>query len=149
MSLPLHPPLRLLHHVPGLVRHVLLLAGRYVNVCALSISMRLQLGRFGGVVMHLHIVHGQAGEVFDARFEVVGQAGFVGFALDGVEFALEQFFFFGFAHALQGFEFALKQFFFFGFSHALHGFEFALKQFFLQISFLLYGSLHFQLHCHL
>ena len=35
--------------------------------------------------MHLHVVHRHAGQVFDACLQVVGQAGAVGLALDGLK----------------------------------------------------------------
>ena len=55
-----------------------LLPGRDMNIRALGIRMGLQLSRPRRVVMHLDLVQGQAGEVFDTRFQPIRQAGTVG-----------------------------------------------------------------------
>jgi hypothetical protein len=64
----------LLDDVPGFVREMLLLPGRDVDLRALGIGQRVQLGGAGGVVAHLHVVQGQAREAFDAGLEGAGQA---------------------------------------------------------------------------
>ena len=69
-----HPALRLLHHMPGLMRQVLLLAGRQVDVRALGIGQRAQPGRAGRVVVHFDAVHRQAGQRFDALPQRVRQS---------------------------------------------------------------------------
>ena len=97
----LHSPLRLLHHMPRLMRQVPLLPRRYMDVTALRVAQGVELGGLFGVVVDTHVVHGQAGQGFDAALELVGQAGVVGtgrllqlgLKLCGGEFPLDKFFF--------------------------------------------------------
>ncbi len=51
---------------------VAVLAGGQVDVAALGVGVGIELGGLGGVVVHLHVVHRQAGEGFNAAFELVG-----------------------------------------------------------------------------
>ena len=68
----LHASLFLLHHMPGLVRQVLLLPRRYVNIRALCVGMGLELRRLIGIIMHLHVIQRVARQVFYARFQLIG-----------------------------------------------------------------------------
>jgi hypothetical protein len=71
----LHPALRLLDDVPSLVRHLLFLSRRDVDVGALRVGESLDLRRSVRVGVHAHVREVDAGERFHPGLELVGQAG--------------------------------------------------------------------------
>lgn len=73
----LYRSLLLLYHMPCLMRQVPFLPRTHVDISALRIRQRLQLGGFGGIVVDFHIIHGHAGEVFNTGFQAIGHAGVV------------------------------------------------------------------------
>jgi hypothetical protein len=68
----LDPALHLLHDMPGLVGQMLLLSGADVDVCALSVGQRVELGWTAGVEVDPHRVERDTRERFDPGFEAVG-----------------------------------------------------------------------------
>lgn len=64
--------------MPGLVRQMLFLTGREVDVGALGEGVGLELSGFGRVAMYSHVLERAAGERLDAGFERGRQAGAVG-----------------------------------------------------------------------
>ncbi len=71
----LHPALALLRDMPGLVRQVLLLARRDVDLLALRIGQRVQLRRLGRVGLHPHVRHVDPRERLDPVLQAVGHPG--------------------------------------------------------------------------
>ncbi len=66
----LHSALGLLYEMPGLMGKV--------DVASPGVSVGIELGRLVRVVVHALIIHGHAGEGFDAAFEPIGEASVVG-----------------------------------------------------------------------
>ncbi len=88
--------------MPRLVRQMLLLSRREVDVAALGVGQGVELGGLGGVVVNLDVVQRHAGQRFDAGFEVVRQTSVIGaglaicfawLSLRGLGFCLDQFLF--------------------------------------------------------
>lgn len=46
---------------------------RHVNITALRVGQGVELGGVGGVVMHLDVVHGHAGQRFNPGFQRIRQ----------------------------------------------------------------------------
>ncbi len=63
------------------MRHMPFLAGCHVYIRSLCIGMGLQGGGCEELIMHLYIVHGITRKIFDARLQVIGQAGLVALSL--------------------------------------------------------------------
>jgi hypothetical protein len=72
-----HPVLKLLHHVPGLVRQEPLLPGRDMDLHATGIRSRVQLLRSLRVVVDSDPVDGDPGQLLDVGLERIGEPGFV------------------------------------------------------------------------
>ena len=64
-----HAPLLLLHHMPGFMCQMLFLPWPYMDVSPLGVRQCLHLGRFGGMIVNLYVIHGYAGDAFNPRFQ--------------------------------------------------------------------------------
>ena len=73
-----HAALLLLDDVPGLMRQVAFLAGAEVDLAALGMGERPELGRSGRIAVDAHIVERDARERFHAALQPVRKAGAVG-----------------------------------------------------------------------
>src|SRR5271166_144715 len=115
----LYASLLLLHHMPRFMWQVLCLTRSHVNIRTLRVRQCLYLSWFGGIVMDVHIIHGQAREGFNPSFQVIRHASAV-FLLPGVsselrwrfasgQCSLEQRIIFQVFLPLQRFHHALKQ----------------------------------------
>lgn len=115
----------LLSYMPCLVGQMLLLAGSDMDVRPLCIGQCLYGCRFVRIVMHTHIVHREAGQVFDARFQIIGHTCLVLLLYRLLEFPLQGFIIVFFT--LYGLhEFSLQRFVFFVIKPLYRLFELAL-----------------------
>src|SRR5271163_178963 len=71
--------LLLLNNMPGLVWQVPFLAPADIDVASLCISQRVNLGRFGRIVVDSYVVHGESGQNFDTAFQLFRQTRLVTF----------------------------------------------------------------------
>jgi hypothetical protein len=69
----LHPALGLLRDVPGLVRQMMRLPRREMDVAALGEGVGLELGRPRRIVMDADVVHRDSGQGLDAGLQPLGQ----------------------------------------------------------------------------
>jgi hypothetical protein len=70
--------LALLHHVPGFVREVPLLAGAEMDVVALSEGQRVDPGRFVRIGVNAHVGQVHARERLDSGLQSIRHAGPIG-----------------------------------------------------------------------
>jgi len=74
----LHPPLPLLHHMPGFVRQMLRLSLGEVNIAALRIGQGIEPRRLVGIGVDPHVRQVHTRERFDSGLQCIGHPGPVG-----------------------------------------------------------------------